>query len=467
MTRQQVKQRILQGVGANALSQGIGVLIQLVALPVFLTVWGVVGYGGWLVLTSLVAFLALSDVGLATAAANEMTMCVGGGDRRAALGVFQSTWVLLTVVGGVILGGIILLAHRSPVVTWLPLQQISADTAASVIAILAAQVLIVQQTGLLHAGFRCDGHYARGQTLSALARLFEFLAQVVAAFTVGTLLSVAWAGLLARAAAFVVFWGLLRQTSPWLKLGVAHAQRAPMLRLAPSALAFLGMPLGHALGSQGMIQIVAATLGSSAVVIYTAHRTIANIVIQLIMVINNAIWPEFSTAFGSGDLRLMRDLHRAACKWALWLSVPVCVALTLVAPFALPIWSRGKVELVPALLGVFLAIVVIRSIWRTSAVVPLATNRHKLLALLFVAGNGLACAAALVLGEGWGLVGIAAATAGVDVALLAYVLSRSLKTVHDTWRSFLPVVLAFPRQSPGQRTALRDAAVCCEPERLR
>ncbi|MEM8681718.1 MAG: hypothetical protein AAGF97_20405, partial [Planctomycetota bacterium] len=187
MTRQHVQRRILRGVGANALSQGVGVLVQLIGLPVFLSVWGVGEYGDWLVLTSWVAFLALSDVGLATAAANEMTMRVGADDRQAAVSVFQSTWVLLSLAGLVILGLVAVAVHATPVVDWIPLRDVSRTTAASVMTILAAQVLVVQQTGLLHAGFRCDGNYALGQSLSALARLLEFVAYVLAACLIGSM----------------------------------------------------------------------------------------------------------------------------------------------------------------------------------------------------------------------------------------------------------------------------------------
>ncbi|MEM8680606.1 MAG: hypothetical protein AAGF97_14760, partial [Planctomycetota bacterium] len=260
----------------------------------------------------------------------------------------------------------------------------------------------------------------------------------------------ALAGLLARTVAWLIFWAVLHHRSPWLRLGVAHANGNQMRRLAPAAVAFLGMPLGHALGSQGMIQVIAATLGSTAVVVYAAHRTIANVVTQLINVINLAVWPELSTAFGSGDKALMRGLHRSACKWAFWIAVPTCLLLLLVAPILLPIWSRGQVQLMPALLAVFLLIIVVRSIWRTSAVVPLATNRHQLLATLLVAGNAAACGAACYLGPAWGLVGVALASAGVDLALLLYVTCNSLRAVQDRPSQFFWALLAPPIQLAGQ-----------------
>lgn len=118
-----VKQRILRGIGANALGLGVNVLVQLVSLPVFLAVWGVEKYGEWLVLSSLAAFLSMSDIGFALAAANEMTMRV---DRDGALVVYQSMWALLCGLGGLMLVVALAVLWFSPAAGWLPLELTSA-----------------------------------------------------------------------------------------------------------------------------------------------------------------------------------------------------------------------------------------------------------------------------------------------------------------------------------------------------
>ena len=55
--------RLIQGIGANFLGQVINVASRVLLVPLFLTAWGAQVYGEWLILSSVVAYLSLTDLG--------------------------------------------------------------------------------------------------------------------------------------------------------------------------------------------------------------------------------------------------------------------------------------------------------------------------------------------------------------------------------------------------------------------
>src|SRR4051812_29185953 len=92
-----LRQRLFRGIGANVFGNFASVLIQLVTVPALLHAWGSGLYGAWLVLAAIPGYLALSDLGFANVAGNEMTVLVARNQEDSARAVFQSAWIFITL----------------------------------------------------------------------------------------------------------------------------------------------------------------------------------------------------------------------------------------------------------------------------------------------------------------------------------------------------------------------------------
>ena len=86
---------ILNSIGANSLGQVLGALYQILAVPLYINAWGVSLYGQWLLLSTIPGYLAMSDIGFVSAAANDMTILASKNQQHQALKVFQSIWALI------------------------------------------------------------------------------------------------------------------------------------------------------------------------------------------------------------------------------------------------------------------------------------------------------------------------------------------------------------------------------------
>src|SRR6476620_5229559 len=103
-----LRRRLIAGFGAGTFSRLMTTLIQIVGVPIFLLHWGTALYGEWLLLNTIPAYFALSDIGFGSVAGNEMTMLVAVGKKEEALSVFQSVWVLTTTMSSAV--GLLFLA---------------------------------------------------------------------------------------------------------------------------------------------------------------------------------------------------------------------------------------------------------------------------------------------------------------------------------------------------------------------
>lgn len=439
-----IRERVVSGVYANGFAQVVTVLIQLLSVPVFLTAWGLETYGEWLILFAIPSYLALTDLGFPTAAANIMTMSVARGDRNEALSVFQTAWCLFTGVSTVLLLIIAFVAWISPLEVWLNLTRLSHVEVVAVVVLLCGYVLIGLQAGFLTAVFRCEGKYAIGATLFTLLRLSEFAAAAIAVNAGGGPVFVASSYLMAKIVGFVVVRRVLARQISWIVYGLKHA-RAPVARsLFKPAMGFLAMPIANALNLQGMVTVIGAILGPSSVVVFSTLRTLSRLAFQAMVVVANAVWPEISRAFGKGDLHATRFLHKKASQISLWLALILAVCLSLLGPAILRVWTGGDVPMDKFLYESLLLVVVVDAVWYPSSVTLLAINSHQRIAWYNLTLTIAMVSLAVPMLSAFGLKGAAAPLLVTGAVMSATVIRTSLSVLKLNLSDYLKAIVIPP-----------------------
>lgn len=447
--------RVVRNLGAGAASYAITIIVQLASVPIFLKYWGTELYGEWLLLLAVPAYFAMSDVGFGNVAATEMTMLVAAGDRRQALKVFQSTWLLITVVSLVLF---LLAAAVVPIIdvgylfkvfhlkaTHFKIIHISSADVVRVVLLLTAYVLFGQQTLLLGAGYRCEGRNTLGMMWSNVARFVEFAVLAMGVVAGASVVGAAWIMLLVRMMATLVMRFDLRRLAPWIVFGHRHASLEMVRRLAGPAISFMAVPLGFALRNQGVLIVIGVTLGQVAVVSFSTTRTLTNMAFQVMSIVHLAVWPEISAAFGAKDTETARKLHRKACHVAFWMSSAAVIGLLCCGQWGYTIWTRGKVPFDFYLFATLLLVIVVNSLWYASSAVPMATNTHQRTAIFFLLGTCIAVILAWLLTQSFGVVGAAISLLAIDALMLVTVVPHSLRLVGDTWGAYVRAVLSLPR----------------------
>ena len=436
-----VRSRILRGIGAGSLGPVITAAFQIVSVPLFLYFWGPQLYGEWLILSAIPTYLRLSDIGLGDVSGSEMTMRVAAGDRRAALEVFQTTWVLTTCVSvmlGVAIGASVWFL---PLNQWLHLTHLSHTQATATLLLFSVYVLVGMQGGPLLGGFMSEENLPTGLMWLNWIRLGEYAAATLTVCVGGGPAWVACAYLLSRTAGIVTFRVILKRSTPWLVCGMRFASVSCIRRLLRPAIAYTAFPAGNALSFQGMVILIGRLLGPTPVVVFSTLRTLSRVALQIMNVVKLSVWPEVSAAFGTRNYRLLRSFHQYACQASLVICGCTVPGLFLLGPMLFHYWTQGRVQFDPTTFHLLLLVVLSNSLWDTSSVVTMASNRHARIAAAYLLETLFALLLAYALVLPYGISGAAMALFVADAIFAAYVLKQSLKLIEDTGSNFARALL--------------------------
>jgi O-antigen/teichoic acid export membrane protein len=443
MSTSNLKRRLIAGFGANTFSRLSTTLTQILSVPVFLTHWGPHLYGEWILLNAIPAYFGLSDVGFGSVAGNEMTMLAAAQNLDEALVVFQSVWVLTTVISGLV--GLLLIGAIwfIPLDRWLHVNSLSTHDVRLIVLLLGLAVLLGMQETLFQSAFRCVGKYPLGTMAKSIVVLAAFLSTIIGVMLGLRPVPVTILYTVTNVLGVFALWILLRREVPWIRFGVEHARWSSIRRLTSPALSFMSFPVMNALNLQGVLVVVGHAMGPIAVVTFNTARTISRSAAQGMNLINNSIWPEVSAAFGAGDMDLARKLHRRACQLSILLCLSIIAVITLFGNWIWRVWTVGKIPTDPVLLYIMLLQMLLSSFWFTSSVVPLAINKHQRMARAMLAATALALLLAWVLMRvpSLGLRGAAIGLTVGDLLTALYVIRESLRLLDDNLSGFLGSML--------------------------
>jgi O-antigen/teichoic acid export membrane protein len=437
-----VKQRIAHALAANAFGQAVTIATQLLLTPMFFRYWGPGLYGEWLILSSVPAYLTMTDMGVGSAAGNEMTMRAGAGDHSGAQRTYRGAHLVALVAGAISL--LMGLALAFMAVEWHTPRTtvITANDAGWIIMTLSLGVGLSFQGGVISAGFRAAGRNALGISLANTSRLLE-------ALTMGILLALNWGplGLCLSALAVKALMQLvqhlwLRRICSWLHHPPVAADRTLVKRLIAPALGFMAFPLGNALALQGPILIIGQIMGGPAVALFSATRTLARLPIQITNVFNASVWPEMSRAHGAGDTPALRSLHRGSWGLTLLLVAASSTVLLVLGPWIANAWLGSKAHFEPLVLSLLILATAFSAIWNASSVVLSAINAHAGLGIRYVLINAVCLGIAWVLTPTFGWWGMLPALVLAEVSLLIWVMPKVMAITHDTLSAFIRKAIA-------------------------
>jgi O-antigen/teichoic acid export membrane protein len=380
-----VRARLFRGFGANLYSQFVSLLVQLGSVPLLLSAWGPQTFGLWLVISAVASYLALADFGFAPVAANDMTLAVGRGDHARAQSAFQSVSTLNAMIGVALVSAVALAVALAPE-SWAPhTDLVSASEVRLVCLLQSFQVALTLFCGVLEGGFLSSGRYALAVLLSSSARLLESAALVSGALLFHGFAGAAALMLAVRVTTVIVMAIRLAQGAPWLRLGFRHARFAEIRRLASPALAVMALPMAFAVSLQGFVLVVGATLSLDAVAAFSTARTLTRTVLQAGNIINHAVMPELTRAFGAGDQPRVQKLLRLNLISVLALNAAAFVLVVLFGSLAISLWTGGRIPPDQVMIIGLATVAALHGFWLSQANLILAINRHSSYAYWFLA----------------------------------------------------------------------------------
>jgi len=399
--------RLFQGIGANFLGQLINLAARILLVPLFLLAWGANRYGEWLLLSSLVAYLSLTEMGAPLYIVNRLTQAYAQRDNDQFRRILHTGLALFLIIPLAVF--ILFVAGMSLFnpAAWLNITQTGREVVMLVLAILAFQFVIsLPQSILLRVYFAVE-MLPRGVMLINLMLLISLIL-VAGGLWLGwgmaaiAVLQVVPYGLIA----FIALRDLNRRFPQFNLLSLREANFAFGLSFIKPSLHFFFIQLSQMFSLQGIVLVVGLVLGPFQVVVFSTLRTIVNLIRSFFEQVSHAAWPEMTRLDAQQDMEKFLALFRVILRSTLVAAILFITVFHFFGGFIYHFWLRKTVPFDQPVMDLFLLYMGQFIFWLTCSYPLLATNRHHTLAKMLVVSSLLTVALAYGGGRRLGLPGI-------------------------------------------------------------
>lgn len=402
-----VVRRLLRGMGAGMIGQVLGVLYRLLLPPLFLKTWGVGAYGDWLLLTAMVAHLALTEVGGGVYVVNRLTQLFSSRDVAGFRRTLQTALVLLTAFPAAIALFFVGTFYIVPDAWLSKFQFINGSVLRTVAAVLALQIFVSIPHALILGIYRAVGELPRGATFANGVLLLQLI-------LVGCGLSIQMGpvgiALLQMAPIPVItIWAVHDLNRRWSEqsmfAGWVFDRDVAKNMLHPSLHFFL-IQFSLSLSIQGTVIVAGLLLGATQLVVFSTMRTLANVIKSMLGIVSHAAWPDMTRLYAQADYTRLNLLFGSVLRTNICATVIVCYILMVFGGSIYHMWL-GELDLYdPSLMTLILIFLALQVTWGVYGNLLMATNRHHQLSILTMVSSVLSIVLAYFGALGDGTVGM-------------------------------------------------------------
>lgn len=415
-----VLKRIVSGIGANSFGQVVNLLIQLASVPVLIASWGFGAYSEWVVLSAIPTYLALSDLGVTTAASSKVVIWHERGRLKVASAVYSTSFAFLSLAGL----SMLLLAVGSlaffDLFSLLNLKSIRSGEGVLILSALTVYSLLCLFTNMISIRYRAYKALPLSAFIMNVIRMFEWSAALLCAYLTQSLVATSLMLLAVRAIGIVSKNLIANRLGITLRFNPSAIRRRAFVTLIKPSLASLAFPIGLALNVQGLIILLSVLLSPAHAAIFGLYRTISRVLVQFSTVVNQSLWPEISYAFSIGDNQLVRKMIRYALKFSLPIA---CVMGALVVAFGgtiFDVWSGRKDDYSSSIMLVLIIGALTHVAWQAYWVALMATASYSSFAVVFMLVSIASILAVFYLAQDYGLLGVCYVLVATEVVLFCF-----------------------------------------------
>jgi O-antigen/teichoic acid export membrane protein len=399
--------RLFRGIGANFLGQLINTVSRIVLVPLFLLAWGADFYGEWLLLSSLVAYLSLTEMGAQLYIVNRMTQAYAHRDNDQFCKILHTglaLFLILPIAVFLIFVAVIGLVNPAAI---LHITRTSPSAVMLVLAILAFQIVVsLPQSVLLRVYFAVE-MLPRGVMLGNLMQLMSLVFLAGGLWRRWGMVPIAILQLIPYGLiAGLALWDLNRKFPQFKILSLREADFAFGLSFIKPSLHFFLIQLGQAFSLQGTVLVVGMLLGPVQVVLFSTMRTIVNLIRSFLDQLSHAAWPEMTRLDAQDDMDKFLALFRVILRTTLTAAIFFITIFHYYGGYIYHFWLRKTVPFEPPVMDLFLIYMSQFIFWLTCSHPLQATNRHHTLAKILFISSILTIGLAYLGGRHLGLPGI-------------------------------------------------------------
>lgn len=325
--------------------RGLTMILSLATVPLTLNYLGPERYGMWLTISSLIALLAFTDLGIGNGLLNAVTRTMARGEFTEARRQISSSFGLLTLLAVALAA---LFAVCYPIIPWASVLAVSsrdfASEAGPAVAVwlacfligmplgVATQVRLARQESYIVHLTGAAGNVAAVGALLVVIVSRQGLPFLVVAMAGPPLVASALNGLV-----------LFRRDAPELSPSLRLADRRTGFQLLRAGFLFLILQIAIAVAFTSDTLVVAHLVGPKAVAEYGVTSKLFMIPAAIAALALSPLWPAYGEAIARGDILWTRSTLVRSVKAGLFISVPAAAALVWLGLPIIALWVGPSV----------------------------------------------------------------------------------------------------------------------------
>lgn len=337
--------RIALSALASAGARGVAILTTLVSVPLTLNYLGPERYGLWMIISSFIAFLGLSNFGLGAGLRNALAEAHGQEDRETAAQYVSGAFGMLA---GISLLLALIFGLLYPFIPWPRLFNV---TSAQAIAEAGPAVLVFFFCFLLKQFLSLIDNIQIGYQEGYKNSLWVGLGNVLGLAGVLTAIYLK-AGLpwlvLAMAGgpllgALLNGFFLFSYERPWLLPRWAKPSPAALKKVTHIGMLFFVLQIANILGNESNNLVLAQMLGAATVTQFNVPMKLFYFTPFILSFFLDPLWPAYGEALARRDVAWIKKTFVRSIILALSVNLPATVLLVAFAPKILYFWVGDKV----------------------------------------------------------------------------------------------------------------------------
>ena len=409
---------------SSLLVRGIGTLVGLITVPIVLQYLGKERYGLWSAITTVVAWVALFDFGIANGLVNALARAHGLGDEEdarrqlwtalvALTGIAVALALALAVVAGIIPWSSLLAAHGSvddSTVKWSVVAALGVFLAGMPLSV-APQVYAAYQRSYVANLFVVCGILTGFGVVLLVVKAGGGMPALVVAFGIGPLL-----------ASTVALVHAVWRGMPWLRPRLSAVSARAFRGLAQRSVPLFLYQLGALAVNETQSIIIAHRCDLSTVAEYAVLMRLYLVAFGLIQMSTASFVPSFREAHERGDDRWMWASFGHFARARVLLAIGAGLVMVVAGNPLLRLWLRRSDIAFPTLTWTALALVLVATA-RVAASAELLAIMDRLWVLvgLVVVNAASTIALTYVLAPSWRVTGVVIAFGAVTVVIYSWV----------------------------------------------
>ncbi len=378
----------------------------LILIPLYVRLLGARVYGEWIIITSVVSYLGLANLGSLQALSNQITEAIAHGARDRVGRLISTTFITYGMIAAGLMLAVFaltpLLASRIA-----PGADSRALVAFFIFIVLAAVAFPMRAHVVALRAFERVDLEQRIQSCSTTLRVAATAAALLAGFKLFAVAIIQGGSMVGAAvAAYVQALKLDRDAKPRVS-----SWSLPLFSgLVRPSVAFLGLALASTLAFGVDNLVIGYAIGARAVTQFAIPFRLTTIVTGAFAAGLAALWPTITKFHAHDRLDIIRGGYILLMRLAILFGSGAAIALWILGPGFIRIWAGAGVFPGQVTYRLQLVLMLIQVMLIPADAVLMATTRHYGYALLAVTEGVLNLALSLLWVRRWGLPGVIGAT---------------------------------------------------------